>query len=389
MSKNKKKKKNKQHNKFFTVFWGIVLVGVFTVVAVAAFVFINVVIKVNGDVIVDLNDYTKNQNQTSFIYMYEDDDPNKVKELLRLHAEENRIWVDLDKMSVYLQDCFVGLEDKRFYQHHGVDWIRTIGSAKYKFSQGGSTITQQLIKNITNEKDVTLVRKFNEIVSALNLEKNYDKKPILEAYLNTVYLGSGCYGVKTAAEKYFGKDVSELNLAESACISVITKAPYGYNPLYNREANRERQLYCLKSMLEQGLISQQEYDEAVNYHLVFTNDPDYVPSAEFLAQQQKEEQEEKDEYWSYYIDYVIQSVIDDLMDQYDYSELQASNKIYYGGLKIYAAVDLDIQADLEYIFENRIGFDNYEIQGAMTVMNYTGRVMGIVGGAGKKTTNRG
>ncbi|MBQ8943838.1 MAG: hypothetical protein IJ050_04975, partial [Clostridia bacterium] len=91
MSKNKKKKKNKQHNKFFTVFWGIVLVGVFTVVAVAAFVFINVVIKVNGDVIVDLNDYTKNQNQTSFIYMYEDDDPNKVKELLRLHAEENRI----------------------------------------------------------------------------------------------------------------------------------------------------------------------------------------------------------------------------------------------------------------------------------------------------------
>ncbi|MBQ6264360.1 MAG: penicillin-binding protein [Clostridia bacterium] len=389
MKKKKKDKKNKKHNKFFTAFWAVVCICFFTVVAIAAFVLVNVFMKVNGDVIVDLNDYTKNQNQTSFIYTYEDDDPSRVKELLRLHAEENRIWVDLDKISVYLQDCFVGLEDKRFYLHHGVDWIRTIGSAKYKFSQGGSTITQQLIKNITNEKDVTVVRKFNEIVSALNLEKNYDKKPILEAYLNTVYLGSGCYGVKTAAEKYFGKDVSELNLAESACIAVITKAPYGYNPLYNRDANRERQLYCLRSMLEQGLISQQEYDDAVNYHLVFTTDDDFVPSAEYLAQQEKEEKEEKDEYWSYYIDFVIQSVIDDLMDQYDYSELQASNKIYYGGLKIYAAVDLDIQADLEYIFENRIGFDNNEIQGAMTVMNYTGRVMGIVGGAGKKTTNRG
>ena len=134
MSKKKKDKKYKKHNKFFTAFWGIVCVGFFTAVAIAAFVLINVFLKVNGDVIVDLNDYTKNQNQTSFIYTYENDDPNQVKELLRLHAEENRIWVDLDKISVYLQDCFVGLEDKRFYLHHGVDWIRTIGSAKYKFS---------------------------------------------------------------------------------------------------------------------------------------------------------------------------------------------------------------------------------------------------------------
>ncbi len=390
MKDNKaKKKKVKKHNKFFTVFWAIVCIGFFSAAAIAGYVFYNVYNTVNGDIIVDLADYTENQNQTSFIYAYEDNDPTKVKELLRLHAEENRIWVDLEDISVYLEECFVGLEDKRFYEHRGVDWIRTLGSAKYKFSQGGSTITQQLIKNITNQKDVTVVRKFKEIVSALNLEKHYDKKTILEAYLNTVYLGSGCYGVKTAAETYFGKDVSELNLAESACIAVITKAPYGYNPLYNREANRERQLYCLKQLLEQGLVTPQEYDEAVNYELVFTNDDNFVPSEMFLAQQAEHDKEEKkEEYWSYYIDFAINSVIKDLIDEYGYSELQASNKIYYGGLKIYIAADLDVQDDLEYIFENRIGWGNDEIQGAMTIMDYSGRVVAIVGAAGKKTENR-
>lgn len=388
MKNKKKKKKYKKHNKFFTVFWALICIAFFTCVAITGYVFVNVMISVNGDVIVDLADYTENQNQTSFIYAYEDNDPNKCKELLRLHAEENRIWVDLQDISVNLKDCFVGLEDKRFYVHHGVDWIRTIGSAKYKFKQGGSTITQQLIKNITNQKDITIVRKFTEIVSALNLEKNYDKDSILEAYLNTVYLGSGCYGVKTAAETYFGKDVKELNLAEAASIAVITKAPYGLNPLYNREKNKERQIYCLEQLRDQGIISPQEFEEAANYHLVFTNDDDYVPSAEMLRRQQEEQIEQKNEYWSYYIDFLINNVIDDLMEEYGYSELQASNKIYYGGLKIYSAVDLDIQDDLEYIFENRIGFGNYLVQGAMTIMDYRGRVVAIVGAAGRKTENR-
>ena len=113
-----------------------------------------------------------------------------------------------------MKDAFIAIEDERFMKHHGVDWIRTIGVIvkPSNHGQGGSTITQQLIKNLTDEKDVTIERKFNEILSALNLEKNYSKDEIIEAYLNTIYLSEGCYGVKTAAETYFGKDVADLNI---------------------------------------------------------------------------------------------------------------------------------------------------------------------------------
>lgn len=389
MAKNEKNKSEKKRNKFLMVILGIICVGALTCVTIFGYIVFNIISVANGDIIIDLDDYKENQNQTSFIYAYEDNDPTKPVELLRLHAEENRIWVDLNSISVNLQDAFINIEDKRFYNHHGVDWIRTIGTVKYGFSQGGSTITQQLIKNITEHKDVTFVRKFNEILSALNLEKNYEKPDILEAYLNTVYLGSGCYGVKTAAEKYFGKDCKDLNLAEATCLAVITKAPYGYNPLLNPEKNKTRQEYALKMMMEQGMISQQEYEDAVNYDLILTNDPRYVPSAEELEAQKKEKEEENaDGFWSYYIDFLINSVIKDFMDEQGMSERQASKQIYSGGLKIYSCVDLDVQEDLEYIFENRIGFANDEIQGAMTIMDYKGRVVAIIGGAGEKTENR-
>ena len=211
-----------------------------TVVFVGGYVLFNVLSSTHDEVVINLEEYKKNQNQTSFVYAYDED--GKTVELASLHGEENRVWVELDDISPNLLDAFVAIEDIRFYKHSGVDWKRTIGVVvKFGFSQGGSTITQQLIKNITNEKDVTFVRKFNEIISALNLENYYDKPTILEAYLNTLYLGSGCYGVKTASETYFGKDVSELNLAEAATIACITKAPYTYNPLVNPEKSKERQ----------------------------------------------------------------------------------------------------------------------------------------------------
>ena len=141
--------------------------------------------------------------------------------------------------------------------------------------------TKQLIKNYTNKKEVTVVRKYYEILSALNLEKNYDKDTIIEAYLNTLYLGSGCYGVKTASQKYFGKDVSELNAAECAVIASITQAPTKYNPLLNPEHNRDRQLYCLKQMYEEhGFLTKEEYDEACAFELIFTNSENYVPKVE-------------------------------------------------------------------------------------------------------------
>ena len=304
-------------------------------------------------------------------------------------------------MSEWLGKAFVALEDKRFEKHSGVDWIRTIGGvAKSRFQQGGSTITQQLIKNLTGENGRTINRKYNEILSALNLEKHYDKPTILEAYLNTIYLGEGCYGVKTAAEKYFGKDVKDLNLAECACIAAITQSPGIYDPLMypiNEKASekqsmslKDRQVMCLKMMLEQGIITNEQCNEAVNYELVFTNSEDYVP-AEITV---NKELAGEDEIWSYYIDYVISSVIEDLKAA-GYSNYEATRMLYSGGLRIYSAVDLKIQDIVEDVYANRKNFPTEAVkdpkdasQSAITIMDYSGRVVAICGGAGEKTENR-
>lgn len=389
--KKSKKKKNK-HSKPALVFFGFLSICALTVIIVVSYVMIHVISTVNGDLIVNLEEAKANQNQTSFIYAY-DAQGNEV-ELARLHGEEDRVWVDLDDMSPYMKEAFIALEDTRFLEHKGVDWIRTIGVLVVpdNFGDGGSTITQQLIKNITNQRAVTTVRKFNEILSALNLEVHYNKDTIIEAYLNTLYLGSGCYGVKTASQKYFGKDVSELNAAECAVIASITKAPTDNNPLLNPEKNRERQLYCLKMMYtEKGFLSEEEYNEACNYELIFTNSDKYVPKVDENAV--KDEDEEVIN--SFYVDYVRQCVQRDLMEEYGYSKQQASDKLLYGGLKIYAAVDLDIQEKLEYIYVNRKNFpdlvskqepyDGELVQSAMTIMDYNGRIVAIVGEAGEKS----
>ncbi|MDE6767696.1 MAG: transglycosylase domain-containing protein, partial [Eubacterium sp.] len=221
---------------------------------------------VYGDPVFDLTEEASSQNQTSFIYGTDDD---KVVEITRLHGEENRIWVDLDDMSEYLPEALIAGEDKRFRSHHGVDWIRTIGVMikPSNSGQGGSTITQQVIKNLTDDNKVTYVRKFNEILRALNLERNYSKDEIIEAYLNTIYLSNGCYGVKTAAEVYFGKEVSDLNAAECASLIAITKYPSQNDPLANPEKNRERQLWILGEMNSEdnGFLTDEEYNAAKNY----------------------------------------------------------------------------------------------------------------------------
>lgn len=142
-----------------------------------------------------------------------------------------------------MSQALVAIEDKRFYEHKGVDWYRTAGAfvemfARMENSYGGSTITQQLIKNLTGNDQVTIQRKLTEIFGALELEKKYDKEEILEWYLNAVYFGESCYGVQAAAETYFGKDVSQLSLAECAAIVGITNKPTYYDPFYNEQNNQ-------------------------------------------------------------------------------------------------------------------------------------------------------
>lgn len=379
------------------MFFFLAILLVILIVAICIFVYI--LASKYGDSKINLESYKNSQNQTSILYAYDDNgDPY---EIATLHGTENRIWVDIDDMPQDLLDAFVALEDKRFYSHNGVDWTRTIGAVlKYHFTQGGSTITQQLIKNLTGENSGTFSRKFNEILYALNLEQNYSKKEILEAYLNTIPLGSGCYGVQTASQTYFGKDVSELNAAECATLASITKAPTKYNPLLNPDNNAARRKVCLKNMYDQKMLTEDEYNQAINYDIIFTNSDKYVASD---TDKNKTETETETKINSWYVDYVIDSVIDDLVSKYGYSKTEAFRMVYYGGLKIYTAEDEDIQNTVQNIYETRTAMvtedsrtesgnedgSNKKVQSAMVIMDYKGRVVGIAGGAGPKTINRG
>lgn len=378
-AKNKpKKQKASTGSKIGKVLLGILLVCV--VVGVVCFSVISIYgySVVHGDPVFNLTEEKYSQNQTSFIYGT-DSDGNDV-EITRLHGEENRIWVNLSDMNEYMPKAFIAAEDQRFDRHHGVDWIRLVGIIVKRSNrgQGGSTITQQLIKNLTDENDVTLVRKFNEILSALNIEKNYTKNEIIEAYLNTINLSSGCYGVKTASEKYFGKNVSDLNIAECACIAAITQFPSQYDPLRHPEKNKKRQTWILGQMLKQGYISQEQYDEAINYEMVFTNSENYQGS-----QVSGEESSVNDNIIeNYYVDCVIKTVLEDLQKM-GYTEKKAKSLLYGGGLKVYTAIDFDVQEALEDVYENYRKMPDESVQGAMVVMNYEGRILGLVGGTGE------
>lgn len=357
----------------------IMIVGVVGVVCVSVIAIYGYSV-VYGDPVFDLTEQALSQNQTSFLYGQDGDD---IVEITRLHGEENRIWVDLDEMSEYMPEAFIAAEDKRFNKHHGVDWIRTVGVLvkPNNSGQGGSTITQQLIKNLTDDNKVTYVRKFNEILRALNLERNYSKDEIMEAYLNTIYLSNGCYGVKTAAEIYFGKEVSDLNAAECASIASITKAPTDNDPLINPEINRQRQTWILGEMnsKENQFLSDEEYQEAMDYKMIFTNSPDYQGS------QLKDDgiaKIDNDDVTNYYVDFVITSVEEDLQKM-GYTAKKAHNLVYGGGLKIYSAIDFEVQESLEDVYENYKRMPDETVQGAMCIMNYEGRVLGIIGGTGK------
>ncbi len=359
-----------------------VLLGMLMVVGVVGIVCFSVIAiygysVVYGDPVFDLTEQALSQNQTSFIYGNDGDD---IVEITRLHGEENRIWVDLDEMSEFMPNTIIATEDKRFRKHHGVDWKRTIGVFIKQNDQGGSTITQQLIKNLTDDNKVTYVRKFNEILRALNLERNYNKDEILEAYLNTIYLSNGCYGVKTAAEFYFGKEVSDLNAAECASIAAITKAPTYYDPLINPENNRTRQEWILGEMnsKENGFLNEEQYKEAMDYEMIFTNSENYKGS----QLQEHNNKKDNDDITNYYVDFVIRSVQEDLQKM-GYTSKKAHDLVYGGGLKIYSAIDFDVQDSLEDVYENYKRMPDETVQGAMCIMNYEGRVLGIIGGTGK------
>ena len=376
-----------------TVVFALALTAMLTLTIISCYILGFCASYINGDPKINISEYKENQAQTTIIYAY--DKNNEVVELKRLHGEQNRVWIEIKEIPDNLKKAYIALEDKRFRKHSGVDWLRTAKAVMtFGESGGGSTLTQQLIKNLTGENGITVSRKFYEILNALNLEKNVSKDTILEAYLNTVYMSHGCYGVKTASEKYFGKQVSQLNAAECACIAAITQNPSKFDPLNHYEDNRKRQLTCLENMLEEGYLTQEQYDEAVAYKMVFTNSEDYVEDKSKQEDKENEKENDAQEINSYYVDYIIEEVIEDLVNKLGYTRSQASKAIYNGGFRIYSAVDLSVQEELENVYENKISMPKYnrnipDAQSAMTIMDYSGRIVGIVGGVGEKKENRG
>lgn len=255
----------------------------------------------------------------------------------------NRVYTSLENIPVDLQDAFIAVEDSRFREHNGID-IKGImraavtGITSGNFSQGGSTITQQLIKNsvfpnFSLESGWQKVeRKIQELYLAVQIEKIVDKDEILENYLNTINLGQNTLGVQAASKRYFGKDVSELTLSECATIAAITKSPTGYNPITNPEANAKRREKVLDDMLAQEMISQEEHDTALAdnvYERIQIANTEYKESLTVN---------------SYFLDEVAKTVIDDLTTKLGYTEDQAHNALYSGGLKIITTQDLTMQA---------------------------------------------
>lgn len=306
------------------------------------------------------------------------------KELVKLSGKENRVWVNYESIPQYMEHALVAIEDKRFYEHKGVDWYRTSGAFVQMFltmenSFGGSTVTQQLIKNITGKDDITVQRKLVEIFGAMELERKYDKKEIIEWYLNAVYFGEGCYGVQTAAQTYFGKDVSDLSLAECAAIVGITNKPTYYDPFYSVENNKERQETILREMYDQGYISYTEYRSAVDEELVFVRsvDEDYTQ-----------------EIYSYYTEVVINDVIGDLSELKGINRESARKLLYNSGYQIYCCLDENVQSAIDAVYKDKSKLPQpymkttQQLQSAIVIMDpYDGRILGLSGGVGEKTAN--
>ena len=308
--------------------------------------------------------------------IYVQDENGEFQEYLSLHSSENRVWVDYKDIPQEMKDAIVAIEDKRFQDHEGVDWITTFKSVVKLFTGqvggGGSTITQQLVKNITGKNEVSMLRKVREIFMALKLEDKYSKDQILEAYLNVVHFGSGCNGVQAAAQLYFGKDIQDCDLAECAAIAGITQNPYKYNPLVYPENNKERQQNVLTAMYDQEKITKAEYDQAMekSEHMEFVG----------YSQEGESEEETNSTVWNWYIEAVYDDVVADLMELYDCDESKAQQMLYHSGLKIYCAMDPKVQkiAEEEYANEENYSTDG-AVQSGFLMMDYSGRVLATVG----------
>jgi len=302
-------------------------------------------------------------------------------------------WVDIEFIPKDLQHAFVAIEDERFYEHDGVDLKRTLSAVAGTVipgmpDHGGSTITQQLVKNLTGEDERSIPRKVREQWRALQLERELDKDEIMELYLNIIYFANGAYGVQDAAQTYFGKNVSDLSLAECSFLAGITNSPGKYNPatMLGRTNAYDRQVTILDNMYAQGWINRAQYIDAIQTELVFV-------SKESSSSSNSSSETVTSSVYSYFMDMVIGDVREDLMEM-GYNRKDANNIIYNSGVQIYTTQDPEIQKIVDEEYCNQSNFpvntsdsnDPDNAQSAIVIMDqYTGRVIAVYGGYGKKT----
>ena len=307
----------------------------------------------------------------TFLY---DDQGNQIRKLAAPDA--NRLPVTLEQIPVELQHAVVAIEDERFYEHNGID-VRGILRAGVKaltsgdFSEGASTITQQLLKNnvFTNWTSEStqlerFTRKFQEQYLAIQVEKKTDKDTILENYLNTINLGAGAYGVQAAARQYFDKDVWDLNLSECATLAGITQNPTKFNPILNPDSNKKRRKEVLQHMLDQNYITEEQYKEALE---------DDVYSR--IQAAQEKHSDNSNTIYTYFEDELTDQIINDLMNIKGYTKTQATNLLYSGGLKVYTTQDSAIQNILDEEYTDPSNFPDqtqYELDFALTVTDPEG-----------------
>ena len=374
-------------------------------------------------------------DQTSFIYYV--DQNGEIQEYEKINTSTDRQWATLNEIPDSLIHAAIAIEDQRFYEHQGVDWITTVKACANMFfggsdTFGGSTITQQLIKNLTGDNSVTVQRKVEEIFRAQKYERTNDKDTIMEWYLNTVYFGKLKYGVKSAAMYYFGKDLSELTTAESASLIAITNNPSLYNPYTRPQNNRKRQENVLWAMEQQGWITEEEYREALAQEMVFTKGDEskqiftcaneecgfkgeakdydrdrsdlgekygpgdniyYCPQCthknEFIVRKTSD-------VYSWYTEMVMDDVAHDLCVQNGEEWNSSTKKAYLeliklSGYHIYACIDVEAQAIMDEIYTDLSQVPKTKsaqqlLSAAVLIDNRTGDIVAVAGSVGEKTS---
>lgn len=342
----------------------------------------------------------------SYIYQKNSDtDEYEVVYMVSPAANEIRLKTDIYSLPAYVKYAFTSIEDERFYSHEGVDYKRTAAAVinlmleKMKITDshfGGSTITQQLIKNITEDNEDTAERKMREIFAAMKFEKKHVKDDILEAYLNTIYFdekdGYNLYGIEAASIAFFGKPASELTLAEAASLAAIPKSPNGFNPLKHYDDNKYRREICLTKMFELGLISPEQYEEAVNEELVLADSEEFYdehPDARRITENDAGFTNPEVNSWC--VDAAINEFAEFLTEKYQLDSFaEGLNMFNHGGYKLYISADQDIQDHLDSTYSDWTYFPEglsdtgEQIQSSLAVIDYDGFVLGLAGKIGKK-----